>query len=66
MGGDVLFSAHDAFMREFTLVVPAACVVANHARQNAQALALALMRDVLGADTTPSTALDLAALGHAG
>lgn len=64
MGGDVLFSAHDAFMREFTLVVPAACVVANHARQNAQALAL--MRDVLGADTTPSTALDLAALGHAG
>lgn len=60
----VLFSAHDASMREFTLVVPADCVVSNHARQNAQALAL--MCDVLGADTTPSTALDLAALGRAG
>lgn len=60
----VLFSAHDAYMREFNLVVPDDCVISNHARQNRQALAL--MRDVLRADTTPSTALDLAALGRAG
>ena len=60
----VLFSAHDAYMREFNLVVPADCVISNHAGQNEQALAL--MRDVLQADTTPSAALDLAALGRAG
>lgn len=56
----VLFSAHDAYMREFGLVVPEDCVISNHAEQNERALTL--MREVLQADTTPSTALDLAAL----
>jgi nicotinamidase-related amidase len=53
----VLFTANDAFMRDFRLVVPADCVASIDPDENRHALAQ--MRDVLGADLTPSTDLDL-------
>lgn len=56
----VLFTAGDAYIRDFHLAIPTDCVAANDAESHAQALAL--MRRVLKADTTPSTDLDLRAL----
>ena len=59
----VLFTANDAFMRDFRLVVPADCVASIDAAENRHALAQ--MEAVLGADLTPSTELDLGALRRA-
>jgi isochorismate hydrolase len=56
----VLFSANDAYMRDFHLVVPADCVASNSAEENHHALAQ--MATVLKADITPSADLDLPAL----
>jgi nicotinamidase-related amidase len=56
----VLFTANDAFLREFRVVVPSDCVLSNDARQNQQALKL--MARVLEADIRPSRKLKLAAL----
>lgn len=56
----VLFTANDAYMRDFNLVVPSDCVASNEPEENRHALEQ--MRKVLKADTTPSTALDLEAL----
>lgn len=53
----ILFSANDAYMRDFNLVVPSDCTVSNTARENDNALEQ--MRIVLKADTRPSTELDL-------
>jgi nicotinamidase-related amidase len=53
----ILFSANDAYMRDFNLIVPEDCTVSNTARENENALEQ--MRVVLKADTTPSTELDL-------
>ena len=53
----VLFTASDAFMRDFHLVVPADCSVSIDAEDNEHALHQ--LRDVLHADITPSTELDL-------
>jgi nicotinamidase-related amidase len=53
----VLFTASDAYMRDFAIHVPADCVAsvsAEHTRQ-----ALEYMERVLRVDTTPSTELDL-------
>jgi nicotinamidase-related amidase len=53
----VLFTASDAYLRDYQLVVPPDCVASiepAHTRQ-----ALEHMRRVLKADLTPSTALDL-------
>jgi nicotinamidase-related amidase len=55
----VLFTASDAYLRDFHLVVPEDCVAAIDPRHTHQALAH--MRRVLKADLTPSTALSLAA-----
>ncbi|HVG34497.1 MAG TPA: isochorismatase family cysteine hydrolase [Pyrinomonadaceae bacterium] len=52
----VLFTANDAYMRDFNLVVPSDCVASNRAEENAHALEL--MKTVLKADTRPSTELD--------
>jgi nicotinamidase-related amidase len=52
----VLFTAQDAFLRDLHVVVPSDCVASNEARTNRQALAH--MRQVLKADTRPSTKLD--------
>jgi nicotinamidase-related amidase len=49
----VLFTANDAYMRDYELVIPSDCTVSNTAKENRQALAL--MRKFLKADTRPST-----------
>jgi nicotinamidase-related amidase len=56
----VFFSANDAYMRDFDLVVPEDCIASNTTRENEYALAQ--MRQILRADTTPSPDLDLAQL----
>jgi nicotinamidase-related amidase len=53
----VLFTANDAYMREYALVIPADCVASNTVQENKSALHL--MQTVLKADVRPSTALDL-------
>ena len=53
----VLFTANDAYMREFRVVVPADCIASEDEAQNRQALAL--MARVLKADTRPAAALEL-------
>jgi nicotinamidase-related amidase len=53
----VLFTASDAYMRDFKLVVPSDCVASNTEEANRQALHL--MAEVLGADIRRSTQIDL-------
>ena len=53
----VLFTANDAYMRDFHLYVPSDCVASNHVEENEHALKL--MEQVLKADIRPSTELDL-------
>lgn len=53
----VLFTANDAYMRDFELVIPTDCVAANAAEENRHALEQ--MRRILKADIRPSTALEL-------
>lgn len=56
----VLFTANDAYMRDFFLVVPQDCVAAQS--EEASERALELMRSVLKADTPRSDEVDLEAL----
>ena len=56
----VLFTANDAFMRDFHLVVPADCIASASPEDNERALDL--MQRHLKADTTPSDELDLTEL----
>ena len=56
----VLFTANDAYMRDFKLFIPADCVVSNTEQENEHALKQ--METVLKADVTPSAELDLQAL----
>jgi nicotinamidase-related amidase len=56
----VLFTANDAYMRDFNLIIPRDCVASNTPEENEHALRL--MEQVLKADTTPSDELDLEAL----
>ncbi len=53
MAGDicVLFTANDAYMRNFTIIVPGDCVASEDEEHNTQVLAL--MQRVLKADVTP-------------
>jgi nicotinamidase-related amidase len=53
----ILFSANDAYMRDYHLFVPADCTVSNTARENDHALEE--IRTVLKADITESAQLDL-------
>jgi nicotinamidase-related amidase len=53
----VLFTANDAYMRDFNLVIPADCVASANRAENEHALEL--MKRVLKADTRASTELDL-------
>lgn len=53
----VLFTANDAYMRDFDLLVPEDCVASIDPEENAYALRQ--MRTILEADTTRSTDLDL-------
>jgi nicotinamidase-related amidase len=54
----VLFTANDAFLRDFRLVVPEDCVTAVEAQDHQQALGY--MRRVLHADTCESDTIDVA------
>ncbi|HEX8178106.1 MAG TPA: isochorismatase family cysteine hydrolase [Pyrinomonadaceae bacterium] len=58
----VLFTANDAYMRDFHLVIPADCVASTDPEENKHALAH--MERVLKADTRPSTELDFAELAR--
>jgi nicotinamidase-related amidase len=53
----ILFSANDAYMRDYHLVVPPDCVISNTAEENDYALQQ--IERVLKGDLTPSTELDL-------
>ncbi len=57
----VLFTANDAYMRDFRLFVPRDCVASNTEELNRDALQQ--MQLVLKADTRPSDEIDLAAMG---
>jgi len=56
----VLFTANDAYLRDFFLFVPADAVASNTRDENDHALDQ--MARILKADVTPTTELDLAAL----
>jgi nicotinamidase-related amidase len=55
----VLFTANDAYMRDYELIIPSDCTASNSAEENREALAL--MRKFLKADTRPSSKLRLPA-----
>src|SRR3954453_9788276 len=57
----VLFTANDAYMRDYKVVVPGDCVASNTEAENRSALEV--MAKVLKADTRPSADLELSALG---
>ena len=52
----VLFTAHDAYMRDFNLVIPADCVASNDPRENEHTLRK--MRSLMDADIGPSAEID--------
>ena len=52
----VLFTANDAYLRDYHLFVPEDCTASNHARDNRHALMQ--MRSLLKADTRPSARID--------
>jgi nicotinamidase-related amidase len=56
----VLFTANDAYLRDFSLVVPRDCVASNTEEENRNALDQ--MKKVLKADTRSAAELDLEAL----
>jgi nicotinamidase-related amidase len=56
----ILFSANDAYMRDYRLVVPSDCVASNTPEENANALQQ--IAHVLKGDIRPSPELDLDAL----
>ena len=58
----VLFTAGDAYMRDFSLYAPVDCVASPTPEQNEAALNY--MENVLKVDVTPSTALDLETLAE--
>ncbi len=60
----VLFTANDAYMRDYHLVIPADCVASNSEQDNEHALRQ--MRTILKADITPSEQIDLLKLQRTG
>jgi len=59
----VLFTAHDAFMRDFHLIIPSDCVASNTPEENHYALQH--MRNILQANIMPSSELDWSKLHQA-
>jgi len=57
----VLFTANDAYMRDFNLFVPSDCTVSNTKRENDSALRL--MKKFLKADTRPASRIVLDSRG---
>jgi nicotinamidase-related amidase len=60
----ILFTANDAYMRDYNLVVPSDCVASNTEDENRNALEQ--MKKVLKADITPSDGLDVEELKRRG
>jgi nicotinamidase-related amidase len=60
----VLFSANDAYMRDFKVVVPRDCIASNTQAENEGALQV--MQRVLKADTRSSDEIELKSLVEAG
>ena len=58
----VLFTANDAYMRDYHLIVPSDCTASNTVGENRHALLQ--MQNVLKADIRESTELDWAKLGR--
>jgi len=56
----VLFTANDAYMRDYELMVPGDCVASADPGENAHALGQ--MEEILKADTRLSTEIDLTVL----
>ena len=52
----VLFTAHDAYMRDFNLVIPADCVASSDPRENDYTLRK--MQTLMDADISPSAGID--------
>ena len=59
----VLFTAHDAYMRDFDLVIPADCVASNDPKENEYTLRK--MESLMDADIGPSDRIDFEALKRA-
>lgn len=59
----VLFTAHDAYMRDFNLVIPADCIASNDSRENEYTLKK--MESLMDADIRPSDEIDFEALKRA-
>lgn len=58
----ILFTANDAYMRDYNIVVPSDCVVSNTVEENDYALQQ--IARVLKGDVTPSDRLDLEEIGR--
>jgi nicotinamidase-related amidase len=56
----VLFTAHDAYMRDFNLVIPADCVASSDPSENEYTLRK--MESLMDADIRPSAEIDFAGL----
>ncbi|MET0623901.1 MAG: isochorismatase family cysteine hydrolase [Pyrinomonadaceae bacterium] len=59
----VLFTAHDAYMRDFNLVIPADCVASSDPSENDYTLRK--MAELMDADISPSTGIDFERLKSA-
>jgi nicotinamidase-related amidase len=59
----VLFTAHDAYMRDFNLVIPADCIASNDPSENDHTLRK--MRTLMDADISPSAEIDFESLKRA-
>ena len=59
----ILFTANDAYMRDYRLVIPADCVASQDESENQRALKF--MERVLKADIRRASMIDLAAAAHA-
>ncbi len=55
----ILFTANDAFMRDYRLVIPSDCVVSESETENRRALKF--MQRILEADIRPSTEIEMSA-----
>src|SRR5215218_1118522 len=59
----VLFTAHDAYMRDFNLVIPSDCIASADPSENEHTLRQ--MADLMDADTRPSAEVDFEELKRA-
>ena len=58
----ILFTANDAYMRDYRLMIPSDCVASQNEKENQRALKF--MERVLKADISPSAKVDFKAMQH--